>query len=255
MQVESRQLSEIEENLRNFDRQLAVVTRTLTRYTKRLNDVRIEQALPSEQEEPLNKESFAYLPGGPFTPDKQKIRRDGLMLGLAVFIIPFALEFIDNRVKSPWDIGVFIGRDLMGGIPKISQIEEERPLIVGNDLDDGLTESFRSMFSKIQMNSAESPKTILITSAIPSEGKSLISANLAYSCANHGKKTILIDFDLRRPGLHKFCNIENENGLLTMINHQGEESLEELARKSHVQIHPNLLVLPQVEELVQLLNY
>ncbi len=209
--------------------------------------MRIEQALPSEQEEPLNKESFAYLPGGPFTPDKQKIRRDGMMLGFAVFfIIPFALEFIDNRVKSPWDIEVFIGRDLMGGIPKISQIEEqERPLIVGNDLDDGLTESFRSMFSKIQMNSAaESPKTILITSAIPSEGKSLISANLAYSCANHGKKTILIDFDLRRPGLHKFCNIGNEHGLLTMINHQGDESLEELAQKITVQIHPNLMVLP-----------
>ena len=112
-------------------------------------------------------------------------------------------------------------------------------------LDDGLTESFRSMFSKIQMNSAaESPKTILITSAIPSEGKSLISANLAYSCANHGKRTILIDFDLRRPGLHKFCNIDNENGLLTMINHQGDESLEELAQKITVQIHPNLMVLP-----------
>ena len=136
VQEESRQLSEIEENLRNFDRQLAVVTRTTDQIHKRLNDVRIEQALPSEQEEPLNKESFAYLPGGPFTPDKQKIRRDGMMLGFAVFfIIPFALEFIDNRVKSPWDIEVFIGRDLMGGIPKISQIEErERPLIVGNDL-------------------------------------------------------------------------------------------------------------------------
>jgi len=247
VQEESRQLSEIEENLKNFDRQLAVVTRTTDQIHKRLNDVRIEQALPSEQEEPLNKESFAFLPGGPFTPDRNKIQRDGIMLGFAIFfIIPFALEFIDNRVKSPWDVEVFIGRDLMGGIPKISQIEErERPLIVGNDLDDGLTESFRSMFSKIQMNSsADNPKTILITSAIPSEGKSLISANLAYSCANHGKKTILIDFDLRRPGLHKFCNIDNEKGLLTLINHQGEETLQDLAQKITVQIHPNLLVLP-----------
>jgi len=247
VQEESRQLSEIEENLKNFDRQLAVVTRTTDQIHKRLNDVRIEQALPSEQEEPLNKESFAFLPGGPFTPDRNKIQRDGIMLGFAIFfIIPFALEFIDNRVKSPWDVEVFIGRDLMGGIPKISQIEErERPLIVGNDLDDGLTESFRSMFSKIQMNSsAGNPKTMLITSAIPSEGKSLISANLAYSCANHGKKTILIDFDLRRPGLHKFCNIDNEKGLLTLINHQGEETLQDLAQKITVQIHPNLLVLP-----------
>ena len=56
--------------------------------------------------------------------------------------IPICLEFVDNRVKSPFDVEVFIGKDLIGGIPKISDVEEfERPLIVGNDLDDGLTES------------------------------------------------------------------------------------------------------------------
>ena len=238
-----------EEILENYERQLSVVRKTTDQIHSRLNDVRIEQTLPSEQEEPLNKEAFAYVPGGPFTPDKNKIRRDGIMYGLAIFfIVPFLLEFIDNRVKSPWDIEVFLGRDLIAGIPKISAVEEKkRPLIVGNDLDDGLTEAFRSMFSRIQMNSiTDYPKTILITSAIPSEGKSLISANLAYSCANHGKKTILIDFDLRRPGIHKFCNITNENGLLTLINHaqDSSEGLQELAYKTLTQIHPNLFVLP-----------
>ena len=249
VQEQSRQLSEIEEILENYERQLSVVRKTTDQIHSRLNDVRIEQTLPSEQEEPLNKEAFAYVPRGPFTPDKNKIRRDGIMYGLAIFfIVPFLLEFIDNRVKSPWDIEVFLGRDLIAGIPKISAVEEKkRPLIVGNDLDDGLTEAFRSMFSRIQMNSiTDYPKTILITSAIPSEGKSLISANLAYSCANHGKKTILIDFDLRRPGIHKFCNITNESGLLTLINHaqDSSEGLQELAYKTLTQIHPNLFVLP-----------
>jgi len=249
VQEQSRNLSKIEEVLRNYDRQLSVVRKTTDQIHNRLNDVRIEQTLPSEQDEPLNKESFAYLPGGPFTPDKAKIKKDGLMLGFGIFfIVPFLLEFIDNRVKSPWDIEVFLNRDLIAGIPKISQVEEKnRPLIVGNDLDDGLTEAFRSMFSRIQMNSiTDYPKTILITSAIPSEGKSLISANLAYSCANHGKKTILIDFDLRRPGIHKFCNISNEKGLLTLINHPQEspEKLSDFAFRTLTQIHPNLFVLP-----------
>ena len=249
VQEQSRNLSKIEEVLRNYDRQLSVVRKTTDQIHNRLNDVRIEQTLPSEQDEPLNKESFAYLPGGPFTPDKAKIKKDGLMLGFGIFfIVPFLLEFIDNRVKSPWDIEVFLNRDLIAGIPKISQVEEKnRPLIVGNDLDDGLTEAFRSMFSRIQMNSiTDYPKTILITSAIPSEGKSLISANLAYSCANHGKKTILIDFDLRRPGIHKFCNISNAKGLLTLINHPQEspEKLSDFAFRTLTQIHPNLFVLP-----------
>ena len=228
---------------------MTVVTRTTDQIHNRLNDVRIEQALPSEQEEPLNKEQFAYLPGGPFTPDKNKIKRDGMMLGFALFvIIPFLFEFVDNRVKSPWDVEVFIGRDLIAGIPKISEVEEnQRPLIVGNDLDDGLTESFRSMFSRIQMNSlSDYPKTILVTSAIPSEGKSLISANLAHSCANHGKSTILVDFDLRRPGIHKFCNITNEKGLLSLINSEttNSDELKQLAKNTVTQIHPNLFVLP-----------
>ena len=249
VQEESRKLSEIEEKLKNLDRQLAVVTRTTDQIHNRLNDVRIEQALPSEQEEPLNKEQFAYLQGSPFTPDKNKIKRDGIMLGVAIFVlIPFLLEFVDNRVKSPWDVEVFIGRDLIGGIPKISEVEEkQRPLIVGNDLDDGLTESFRSMFSRIQMNSlSDYPKTILVTSAIPSEGKSLISANLAYSCANHGKRTILIDFDLRRPGIHKFCNITNDKGLLSLINSEqsNDNELQTMAQNTVTQIHPNLFVLP-----------
>jgi len=76
-------------------------------------------------------------------------------------------------LNLPFDVEVFIGKDLIGGIPKISDVvENQRPLIVGNDLDDGLTESFRSMYSKIQMNSTvDHPKCMLITSAIPSEGK------------------------------------------------------------------------------------
>ncbi len=249
VQIESRELSEIEEQLNNYNRELSVVRLSTDQIHKRLNDVKIEQALPSEQDEPLHKENYASLPTAPFTPDKNAIRKKGVMIFFGLFfMIPIAFEFIDNRVKSPWDVDVFIGRDLIGGIPKISQVEEtERPLIVGNDLDDGLTESFRSMYSKIQMNShADYPKVILVTSAIPSEGKSLISANLAFSCANHGRKTILIDFDLRRPGLHKFCGVSNDKGLLTLIN-EAKHGVEKITTSAHGALHPiheNLSVLP-----------
>ena len=83
------------------------------------------------------------------------------------------MEFIDNRIKSPWDVQVFLGRDLITGIPKISNFDEhEWPLIVGNDLDDGLAESFRSMFSKIHIKSfVDYPKVILVTSAIQVKAK------------------------------------------------------------------------------------
>ena len=93
------------------------------------------------------------------------------------------------------------------------------------------------------MNSLNYPKTILIITIQVREKPYICKS---YSCANHGKKTILIDFDLRRPGIHKFCNITNESGLLTLINHAGDssEGLQELAYKTLTQIHPNLFVLP-----------
>ena len=249
VQSQSKNLSEIEEKLENFQRELSVVRQSTDQIHRRLNDVKIEQSLPSEQDDPLHKENFASLPATPYSPDKNAIKQKGTTIFIAVFIIvPILLEFIDNRVKSPWDVDVFIGKDLIGGIPQISQIEEtKRPLIVGNDLDDGLTESFRSMYSRIQMNShSDYPKVILVTSAIPSEGKSLISANLAYSCANHGRKTILIDFDLRRPGLHKFCGINNDQGLLTLINEakRGTNTLQETTSTTLHKIHDNLSLLP-----------
>jgi len=249
VQKQSEQLSEIEETLKNFERELAVVQRSTDSIHARLNDVNIEQALPAEQDEPLRVDSVAYEPGGPYAPDKNRIREEGMMIFAVLFIlIPVCLEFIDNRVKSPWDIEVFVGNDLIGGIPKISEVEErERPLIVGNDLDDGLTEAFRSMYSRIQMNSqTDYPKLILVTSAIPSEGKSLISANLAYSCANHGRKTILVDFDLRRPGLHKFCNLENRKGLLSLVNDVGKpgQDVQNCISESLTEVHPNLFLLP-----------
>ena len=249
VQKESMNLSEIEEWLVNKERELTVVRTSTDQIQRRLNEVRIEQALPSEQEEPLHKEQFAFLPGAPFTPDKIGIKRTGIYIFFGLFVaIPICLEFVDNRVKSPFDVEVFIGKDLIAGIPKISEVDEiERPLIVGNDLDDGLTESFRSMYSRIQMNShTDYPKTILITSAIPSEGKSLISANLAYSCANHGRKTILVDFDLRRPGLHKFCDIENNKGLVSLVNEASNEptKISSTLSETAKEIHPNLFILP-----------
>jgi polysaccharide biosynthesis transport protein len=249
VQGESVKLGNMETNLEILDRKLQIQRGSTDTIQKRLQDVVIQIALPQEQGDPLHKMDFAY-PGIRISPNLPEIHKKGVMIFAILFIlIPIGFEFIDNRIKSPWDIEVFLGQDLIAGIPKISEVKEsDRPLIVGNELDDGLTEAFRSMYSRIQMNSkTDYPKTILITSAIPSEGKSLLAANLAYSCANHGRKTILIDFDLRRPGLHKFCGVNNDRGLLTLIN----ETVANPSPKydfwdsgTLVEIYPNLLILP-----------
>ena len=249
VQSESRKLGVIEERISKAERTLAVVRSTTDRIITRLDDVRIEAALPSEQDDPLQKDQLAFIPGSPYSPDSKKIKQQGVLIFVGIFLlIPIALEMIDNRIKSPWDIETFVGEDLLTGIQKISEIDElRRPKIVGDDLDDSLTESFRSMYGKIQMNShITGAKSILVTSAIPSEGKSLISANFAHTCANHGSKTILIDFDLRRPGLHNFCDESNDEGVLTILKtpNATEEEVTEKLKKVLCNIHPNLSLLP-----------
>jgi capsular exopolysaccharide synthesis family protein len=249
VQVEAVELSEMEKDLEVLDRKLQIQRGSTDTIQRRLQDVVIQIELPQEQDDPLHKGNIAYL-GIQISPNLPEIHKTGFMIFAALFVlIPFGFEFIDNRIKSPWDIEVFLGQDLIAGIPKISEVKEvDRPLIVGNELDDGLTEAFRSMYSRIQMNSkTDYPKTILITSAIPSEGKSLLAANLAYSCANHGRKTILVDFDLRRPGLHKFCGVNNDRGLLTLINETVANPTPNYNfwdSGTLVEIYPNLLILP-----------
>ena len=87
VQQDSEKLSGIEETLKNYERQLAVVQRSTDAIHGRLNEVNIEQALPSDKEEPLRMDSFAQEPGGPYSPDKQKIKEQGIMIFAVLFIL------------------------------------------------------------------------------------------------------------------------------------------------------------------------
>ena len=100
------------------------------------------------------------------------------------------------------------------------------------------------MFSKIQINSFVDYPKVILQPLIPSEGKSLISTNLAYTCANHGKNTVLIDFDLRRPASYKFAGLDRMTGIPIINNMQENPNyLEENFDKKLNPIHPNLRML------------
>jgi len=200
-----------------------------------------------ESDSSLTAGSPAGTPVVPVSPNpKDIIYKSFGVFFIAFIFIPIGMEFLDNRVKSPWDIEVFIGREMLAGIPRISLVTEtNRPLIVAQDLDESLVESFRGLYSRIQMNSDNIyPKSILVTSAIPSEGKSLLAANLAHSFANHGRKTLLMDFDLRRPGLHKFCGLSNDRGLLSFVQELQANPSASLNMEDIPEVYPNLCLLP-----------
>jgi len=166
---------------------------------------------------PLHPLDSAVPPGGPFSPNLGRIVKTCTGLGLIVFVgVAVGLSFIDDRIKSAWDVEHFIGVNLLGIIPDLSAMkdDEKYTLVLNNNQAPGV-ESFLSVYSAVKIHSKlDFPKSILVTSTIPGEGKTLISCNLAGSFARHGKKTLLVDCDLRRPMLHRHFKQQNNAGLI-----------------------------------------
>jgi polysaccharide biosynthesis transport protein len=106
--------------------------------------------------------------------------------------------------------------NLLGIIPDLSSLkDEDKYSLVLNGKQAPGVESFLSVYSAVKIHSKlDFPKSILITSTIPGEGKTLISCNLAGSFARHGKKTLLVDCDLRRPMLHRHFKQQNNLGII-----------------------------------------
>ncbi|MEX2043848.1 MAG: polysaccharide biosynthesis tyrosine autokinase [Opitutus sp.] len=155
---------------------------------------------------------------GPISPNRAAITRTCIGIGLLVFFgVAIGLSFIDDRIKSAWDVESFIGANLLGIIPDLASIkDEDRYSLLINDKQTPGLEAFLSIYSSIKINSKlDFPKSILVTSTIPGEGKTLISCNIAGAFARHGKKTLLVDGDLRRPMLHRCFKHQNSAGLLS----------------------------------------
>ena len=186
-------------------------------YAELLN--RLTQATNSSSIEkiPVRRLDDAVPSYSPFTPNIQAITRTSILLGLGVFFgLSFGLSFVDDRIKSSWDVENFIGVNLLGIIPDLSDIDDKEKyrLVLDNQNERG-SESFLGVYSAAKIHSKlDFPKAILVTSTIPGEGKTLVSSNLAGSFARHGKRTLIIDCDLRRPMLHRHFEQQNDAGLL-----------------------------------------
>ena len=161
----------------------------------------------------------AQLPEYPAKPRKKRNILLGVILGLFGGLgLAFFLEYIDNTVKTPEDV------EEKFDIPVISTIDflkDKEQTIIQNVLNDSsslIAESFKGLRTSIMLSSADNPlKTLLISSITPGEGKSSVSACLAITTAQAGKKVLLIDADMRRPVQHKNFNLENKSGLSSFL--------------------------------------
>lgn len=109
----------------------------------------------------------------------------------------------------------------------------ERSLITHLDPKSPVSEAFRTLRTNIQFSSIDSQvKTMMITSTGPSEGKSTITANLAVVLAQSGKKTLLVDTDLRKPTVHRTFRLLNRDGLTNALTSQ--DNFKQFAKNTEI---------------------
>ncbi|HEY0945074.1 MAG TPA: polysaccharide biosynthesis tyrosine autokinase, partial [Opitutaceae bacterium] len=215
---EQLRLRDLSVDFRTLQDQAAVAKSNYAQILDRLSQTNTARNIEKIPVRPLD---AAVPAGAPFAPNLGRIVRTSAGLFVFVFVgVALALSVIDDRIKSAWDVESFIGTSLLGIIPDLSELKDadRHSLVLHNKQAPG-TESFLSVYSSVKIHSKlDFPKSILVTSTIPGEGKTLISSNLAGSFARHGKTTLLVDCDLRRPMLHRHFNQANNAGLITWFD-------------------------------------
>jgi capsular exopolysaccharide synthesis family protein len=144
------------------------------------------------------------------------------VLGLLAAVgIAFLAEYLDDTVTSADDVQEVAGLPTLGVIPvmsgdsKRSEIYRLQTLLSPRS---PVAEAYRTLRTNIEFASVDDPlRTVLVTSALPKEGKTTTAGNLAVVFAQAGRQVLLVDCDLRKPSLHQLFNVPNHTGLTTLF--------------------------------------
>ena len=219
-----------------LERNNIVLTQNYSLLRQKLEEARINLA---SQVGKVQIVDYARLPNISVQNHKRTLLM-GLFLGLGLgMIVAISIEYIDNTIKTSYDIEK---NNLMvlGVIPSIGIIEGQiektsifdffintkrrsnqglkRRLITREDPRSPVSEAYRSLRTSMLYTGIDSEtKSILVSSAGPGEGKTTTVANMAITYANFGKKTLLVDTDLRRPVVHKVFGLDKEPGITNYL--------------------------------------
>jgi capsular exopolysaccharide synthesis family protein len=189
----------------------------------------------------LNIIEVAAIPSSPFSPNTQMNVMLAAVVGLVLSVGGiFLIEYFDDTVKGSADVLKATGLPVVGKIGPIGGKSYPEKLVALTKPESPQVEAFRTAAINLQpiLRNGE-PKCILIASASPREGKSVVTANLAVILAQAGIRVIAVDADLRKPKLHVLFGLPNEFGLRNAL-HQADQGVQKYLQPTKVE---NLRVL------------
>ena len=165
-------------------------------------------------------------------------------------------EYINDAIKDPDTVQEVAGLSTLGEIARSrggrarSEMYRLAALLYPRS---GIAESYRTLRTNIEFASVDSPiRTLLVTSAMPGEGKTITASNLAIAFAQAGRRVLLVDADLRKPGIHTVFNLPNTSGLTTLLRneHSSLEAASQVIEQDNLRVLTTGPLPPNPAELL-----
>jgi capsular exopolysaccharide synthesis family protein len=180
----------------------------------------------------------AEVPKSALAPTGRRTWLMSFAIGLVVAIgVAFGLDYMNDTIKTPEDVTRRLKLPFLGLVPSVRG--DKHPVLASSHVPHDFGEAFRSLRTSLMSRfTTDGTKTLLVTSAQPLEGKTTTACNIAMALAYGGARVLLIDADMRRPGLHRPLQLTNERGLSQVLI--GQARVRDVIQRT---VDPNLLAI------------
>ena len=230
LEAEVEKLGKASGELENLDTEIKGLSRSRDKRADELRDVRVALEMPARVM-PLEKATVPDAPSQLFRVIMT------IFAGIAGFVLGsgaiVGFEYNAHRLNSGGELSSRTGLRVLGTVPNLEALSRAKGLNGAAAMQGILAESvdsFRTIL--LQQSRADAPKVLMVTSAGDREGKTTVASHLAASLARSGRRTLLVDGDLRSPTIHAMFSAALEPGVCEML--RGEADLESVIQPTQV---------------------